>query len=78
MTNAELLQLYIDAEARILKGQSVRFGDRQLAMPELAEVRRERARLQAVVDRELSGGRSRFGQANFSGSDACGDGWNRC
>ena len=77
MTNAQLLQLYIDAEVRILSGQSQRMGDRWLTMADLAEVRRERARLQAVVDRELAGGRSRFGQANFAGSDACDD-WNRC
>lgn len=76
-TNADLLQLYIDAEARILSGQSVRFGERMLTMPDLAEVRRERARLQALVDVELRGGRTRFGQANFSGRSHCEDGWNR-
>lgn len=83
-TTAELLQLYVDAEARILAGQSVRFGERQLTLPDLAEVRKERVRLQALLLTETAGGRSRFSQANFSrggcgGSDyAEGSEWNRC
>lgn len=83
-TTAELLQLYVDAEARILAGQSVRFGERQLTLPDLAEVRKERVRLQALLQTELNGGRSRFGQANFTGGGCVGTGyaegseWNRC
>lgn len=82
-TTAELLQRYVDAEAKILAGQSVRFGDRQLAYPDLAEVRRERTRLQALLLTEQAGGRSRFSQADFSRGGQGGSGyaegseWNR-
>lgn len=79
-SNAELLQLYIDAETKILAGQSVRFGDRQLTMADLQFVQRERARLQGLVDRAAAGGRNRFGQADFSGRSGGAEGseWNRC
>ena len=69
-TTAELLQLYIDAETRILAGQSVRYGERMLTLADLQFVQRERARLQAQLDRETSNGgrgRGRFSQADFSG-----------
>ena len=67
-TTAELLQSYVDAEAKILSGQVVRFGERQLTMPDLAEVRAERTRLQNLLLLEQSAGRrSRFSQADFSG-----------
>ncbi len=80
-TTAELLQLYVDAEAKILAGQSVRFGERQLTLPDLVEVRKERIRLQALLSSELAGGRSRFSQANFNGGPGGwheGAEWNRC
>ena len=38
----EMYQLYLDAEKKILKGQSVRFGDRQLNRADLEEVRQGR------------------------------------
>lgn len=68
--NESRLQTYLDAEAKILRGQSVRFGDRQLQMPDLAEVRREIAMLQAAISRAQAsaGGRGgRFSQADFGG-----------
>lgn len=68
--NETRLQLYLDAEASILRGQSVRFGERQLQKADLAEVRAEIARLQAAVAREQAGasGRGgRFSQADFGG-----------
>lgn len=78
-TTAELLQTYVDAEAKILAGQSVRFGERQLTLPDLVEVRKERIRLQALLASELAGGRSRFSQADFSGGRGGFEGaeWNR-
>jgi hypothetical protein len=68
--NETRLQLYLDAEAKILGGQLVRMGDRQLQRADLAEVRAEIARLQAAVNREqaASAGRGgRFSQADFGG-----------
>ncbi len=78
-STALLLQLYVDAEANILAGQSVRFGERQLTLPDLVEVRKERIRLQALLDSELAGGRSRFSQADFTGGHGGYEGaeWNR-
>lgn len=79
--NATLLQAYVDAELKILRGQSVRMGERYLQYADLAEVRRERARLQAAVDREAAmarGGGSRWAQADFNGYSGGGCDWNRC
>jgi len=70
--NEERLTLYIDAEKAILRGQSYRIDDRQVQRAELAEVRAEIQRLQAVVAREqaaAAGRGGRFSQANFSGCD---------
>lgn len=78
-TTAELLQLYVDAEAKILKGQSYRMGDRWVTRADLQFVQAERRRLQAQHNAELAaatGGRRRFTQGNFGSSDA--PGWNRC
>lgn len=64
------LQLYLDAEAKILGGQMVRMGERSLQMADLAEVRKTIAQLQAQATREdaiASGRGSRFSQADFSG-----------
>ena len=63
------LQLYLDAEAKILGGQMVRMGERQLQMADLAEVRKMIAVLQAQADREDARGAGRggrFSQADFS------------
>lgn len=67
--NEQRLQRYLDAEASILLGQSVRLGERQLQKADLAEVRAEIARLQAIVSREAAaaaGRGGRFSQADFS------------
>lgn len=68
--NQTRLDLYIAAEAQILSGQSVRFGERQLQRADLAEVRRQITILQAAVDRESACGTGRggrFAQADFGG-----------
>lgn len=67
--NETRLQAYIDAEAKILAGQSVRFGERQLQRADLAEVRAEISRLQAAVAREQSAasGRLPFSRADLGG-----------
>lgn len=67
-TASDRLTLYLDAEAKILGGQSVRFGDRQLQRADLEFVQKQISILQARVNREnavAAGGGSRFSQANF-------------
>lgn len=65
-TNQQRLDAYLEAERRILRGQSSRLGDRQITRADLAEVRAEIARLQMLCSRERSRG-GRFGQADFGG-----------
>jgi hypothetical protein len=68
-TASDRLQLYLDAEAKILGGQSVRLGDRQLQRADLEFVQKQIAILQSQVNRETASaaGRrgGRFSQANF-------------
>lgn len=64
--NAQRLTAYLDAERKILAGQSFRYGDRQWTRADLSEVRAEINRLQVIVARESSRG-GRFGQADFGG-----------
>lgn len=67
---SDLLALYLEAEAKILKGQSATIGDRSLTRANLAEVRRERANLERRVQAEsnqASGlGGPRYSVADFS------------
>lgn len=66
--NQTRLDAYVAAEAKILVGQSVTFDGRSLARANLAEVRNEIARLQAIVAREqaaAAGRGGRFSQADF-------------
>lgn len=68
--NQTRLDMYLAAEAKILSGQSVRLGDRQVDMADLADVRKQITILQAAVDRESlngSGRGGRFSQADFGG-----------
>lgn len=53
-TAAEMLQKYIDAEAAVLSGQSVRFGDRMLTRADLAEIRKGRQEWQQRADAEAA------------------------
>lgn len=71
-TAAERLALYLEAEAKILRGQEVRMGDRSLKMADLVEVRKAITELR----REVAGGGAaagdtigglRFKLANLSG-----------
>jgi len=63
--NQTRLTAYLAAELKILQGQSVRFGDRELRRADLAEIRKEIGLLQAIVAREGVGSRAGFKQANF-------------
>lgn len=65
--NAQRLTDYLEAERKILRGQSTRLGDRQLNRADLSEVRAEINRLQVICARERAGSRAGFKQANFSG-----------
>lgn len=65
----EMLALYIAAEQAVLKGQSVRFGERQLNRADLVEIRNGRAEWQRAVNAEqaVAAGRdSRYSLADFS------------
>lgn len=53
-----MLGLYLDAETKILGGQSVRFGERVLTRADLAEVRAGRAEWERKALAENSGGAS--------------------
>jgi hypothetical protein len=51
-TATDMLQKYLDAEAAILSGQSVRFGERMLTRADLAMVQKGRQGWQRIVDAE--------------------------
>lgn len=71
-TNSDRLQQYLAAEAKILGGQSVRMGDRELRRADLQFVQKQIALLQAQVNREAAaaaGRGGRFAQANFGGCE---------
>lgn len=68
--NETRLQAYLDAEPKILAGQSVRYGDRELRRADLSEIRDEIRRLQRAVAAEQAaarGQRGGFTQANCGG-----------
>lgn len=68
--NETRLQAYLDAEAKILSGQSVRFGDRQLQRADLEFVQKQITLLQSAVNRDTAtaaGRGGRFSQADFGG-----------
>lgn len=67
-TATAMLAFYIDAEPKILAGQSVRFGDRSLTRADLAEVRRGRLEWEQRVAAEQAAQRgqsSLYSVANF-------------
>ncbi|PBJ83717.1 primosomal replication protein PriB/PriC domain protein [Lysobacteraceae bacterium NML93-0399] len=66
-TAREMLDLYTTAEANVLKGQRVRFGDRELTRANLEEIRAGRREWQARVDAEARRGRSGWAVADFGG-----------
>lgn len=57
-TTAETMyQLYLEAEMKVLAGQTVRFGDRQLTLANLPEIRNGRAEWARAVQNEKNKGR---------------------
>lgn len=72
MSTQARLDAYLAAEAKILAGQSVRFGERQLQRADLAEVRKAITGLQSQLAREqgATAGRGSLTAAtvNFGGN----------
>lgn len=70
-TTQQRLDAYLDAEARILKGQTVQFDGDQLTLADLDTVRKTITRLENQVAAEkrraAGGGRAGVSLADFSG-----------
>ncbi|GAB3305686.1 primosomal replication protein PriB/PriC domain protein [Luteimonas notoginsengisoli] len=67
-TAQEMVQFYTDAEIAVLKGQRVRFGDRDLTRADLEQIRAGRREWQGLLDRQLRAGSARFATADFGGT----------
>ncbi|MBD7987122.1 primosomal replication protein PriB/PriC domain protein [Luteimonas sp. Sa2BVA3] len=67
-TAQEMLVFYTDAEIAVLKGQRVRFGERDLTRADLAEIRAGRREWQLRVDAEGRRGRCGWATADFGGT----------
>ena len=69
-TATDMLQKYLDAEAAILSGQSVRFGERMLTRADLDMVQKGRAEWERKVGAEnriaAGGSSTRYQAADFS------------
>lgn len=63
-TATDMLALYLDAEKRILKGQVVKMGERNLTMANLADVVAERKQWERRVASENNKGRG-YSLASF-------------
>ena len=66
-TSQQMLDFYIAAEVAVLKGQSVRHGERQLTRADLAEIRQGRREWQGIVNAEARRGSARYATADFGG-----------
>lgn len=63
-TATDMLALYLEAEKKILKGQSVKMGERNLTMANLSEVVAERKQWERRVASENNKGRG-YSLASF-------------
>lgn len=69
MTTQQRLNAYLEAEAKILRGQEVRIGDKTFRRADLEAVQSMIAKLQAQLAREQAGNRGlRFSLANLNRS----------
>lgn len=66
-TAQEMLDFYIEAEASVLKGQRVKFGERDLTYADLKEIRDGRREWQGAVARLARAGSARYATADFGG-----------
>lgn len=66
-TAKELLPLYVEAEKKILSGQTVEFAGRRLTFADLSEIKSERERLERRVfaENQASKGRRSHSWATF-------------
>ncbi len=62
-----MVAFYTDAELRVLKGQRVRLGERDLTYADLAEIRAGRQEWERKAAADANRGRSSFAAANFGG-----------
>jgi hypothetical protein len=69
--NSERLQRYLDAETAILEGQRVKFGERELTLADLAEVRTAIEQLQRAVANETAGSGGGLKAVSFNTSPQC-------
>lgn len=67
----DMLQLYTDAEAKVLAGQSVAWGDRTLTRANLAEIRAGRAEWQRAVTAESARNAGRSSLCSFANFNGC-------
>ncbi len=67
-TAQEMLEFYTQAEISVLKGQRVRFGDRDLTRADLAEIRAGRREWQSIAAAESRRGSARYATADFGGT----------
>lgn len=67
-TAHEMLDFYTQAEISVLRGQRVRYGDRDLTRADLSEIRAGRREWQMRVDAEARRGRGGWAVADFGGT----------
>lgn len=69
-TATEMLNLYIDAEAKVLQGQEVMMNGRKMTRANLTEIRKGRQEWQQRVNAEQQAqrGQSSFAYADFTNS----------
>jgi len=67
-TASEMVEFYTQAELSVLRGQRVRFGDRELTRADLSEIRDGRREWQAQVDALARRGRPGWAVADFGGT----------
>lgn len=66
-TAADMVAFYTDAELRVLKGQRVRLGERDLTYADLAQIRSGRQEWEAKARAEANRGRTGYAAADFGG-----------
>lgn len=66
-TAQEMLDFYTDAEIAVLKGQRVRFGERDLTLADLEQIRAGRKEWQRAVNTQSRSGSARYATADFGG-----------
>lgn len=66
-TVAEMIAFYTDAELRVLKGQRVRFGDREWTRADLGEIRAGRQEWERKLQLQRNARRASYATADFGG-----------